>query len=201
MFSDLALSTGNAVHADRPRRSGAGDRPAGLGCAAADARPATSARPQFLARRRSARRRARRAHQPRDVADALQSRSVGAGTGDDAGRRAVHHHRRPARGRHRISAQSAPDLGAAAGRGAVSRAVAIERRRLLLSSHRAAEAGRVAGAGAGGDERRSPRVTARRTRPTSTRRRRSTSCRCWTMRSGSSGRAICCCSAQWDVCC
>ena len=35
VFSDLALSVGNAVHADRPRRSGTADWPPGLGGAAA----------------------------------------------------------------------------------------------------------------------------------------------------------------------
>ena len=41
VFSDLALSVGNAVHVDRPRRSGTADRPAGLGGAAAGAGPAS----------------------------------------------------------------------------------------------------------------------------------------------------------------
>ena len=44
---------------------------------------------------------------------AFQSRSVGARPGTDARWRAVHHHRRPARGRDRVSAESASDLGPA----------------------------------------------------------------------------------------
>jgi hypothetical protein len=101
VFSDLALSIGNAftltgrgdpeqLMASRPRRRCC--RPG----------PAAGDRPQFLASRRFARRPARRPDQPRDVAAAFQSRSVGAGSGADARWRAVRHHRRPARGRNRV---------------------------------------------------------------------------------------------------
>ncbi len=117
----------------------------------------------------------------RHLAAALQPRSVGPRTGAHARRRAVHDHRRPARSGDGVPVESAPDLGAAAGRSAVSRPVAVEQRRLLLPGDRAAAAGRVAGAGARGDERHRRRLPQPRTRPTSTRRRRSRSCRCSTM--------------------
>ena len=92
------------VHADRTRRSRAGDRPLRVGDAAADVGRRAAARAELRGRRRSARRRARRARQPSLLAAALQRRSVDPRTGAHARRRAVHDHRRPARSGVGVSA-------------------------------------------------------------------------------------------------
>src|SRR5438093_3802917 len=79
------------------------------------------------------------------------------------------------RGRNRVPAESASDLGPAARRSAIPGSIAVERRRLLLSSHRAAAAGRVAGAGARRDERcrrQLPRHVSRQRRRAVAHRRR-----------------------------
>ena len=158
VFSDLALSAGNAF-----TLTGRGDPEQLIGLhasadAAAGAGPRAAARPQFLGRRGSpgGERVALISHGA--LAAALQPRPVGPRPGAHARRQALHHHRRAARGGVGVSLESVPDLGAAARRGAVSRARAIEQRRLLLPGDRAAAAGRVAGAGARGDERHRGRL-------------------------------------------
>ena len=97
VFSDLALSVGNAF-----TLTGRADPEQLIGLQASAALlPALGIEPligrNFSAERGSARRRARRADQPRHLAAALQPRSVGPRPGAHARRRALHHHRRAAR--------------------------------------------------------------------------------------------------------
>ena len=191
MFSDLALVDRPPVHVDRPRRSRTGDRPQGLGGAVAGIGPrsrrsaATSPQPKIT--RRPACRPSSATRCGSSVSIAIPRCS---GQALDARRRAVRHHRRPARGRDRVPAESASDLGPATRRGAVSGSVAVQWRRLLLSSDRAAAAGRVADAGARSHERRRrqlPRGASRQRRRAVADRGRAAPGGC---RRRSSGRAI-----------
>ena len=153
VFSELALSIGNAFTLDGPWRSRAADWTPGVGDALARARTPAGARPELLARRGSSGRRACRADQSRHVAAALQRRSIGSRTDAHARRRAVHDHRRAARCRVGVPVGSTPDLGPPARRSSLSDSVTTEQRRLLLPGDRAIAAGCVARAGAPGHER------------------------------------------------
>ena len=191
VFSHLALSVGNAF-----TLTGRGDPEQLIGLHAsaallAHARARAAARPQLLGRRGSAGRRARRAHQPSRCGSSASTairRSLGQAITLDGAPYTIIGVLPEAASAFPL--EPVPDLGAAAGRSAVPGAVATEQRRLLLPGDRAAAAGRLARAGARGDERHRGRLPRRRTRPTSTRRRRSRSCRCSRTPSAISGRAI-----------
>ena len=88
--------SGECIHADRTGRPGPTRRASRLRLAVAGAGAGALAGAQFLGRRGPAWRRARGARQPSHLAGALQPRPVYSGTGADAERRTVHHHRRPA---------------------------------------------------------------------------------------------------------
>ena len=150
---------GQCVHADRTRRSRAADRASRLGRAAAGAGAASRCSAAISRQTRTGPAASTWCSSAIAIWQQRFNRDPSIlGQALTLERRAVHHHRRPAGGGVGLPAESVPDLGAAARRGALSRALAIEQRRLLLPGHRAAAAGRLAGAGARGHERHRRRL-------------------------------------------